>query len=95
MDEDTSALVETEAQEDKIAEPHHPVSSDASESAHNQGEHTETREDKTAETDDTVDSNQLDHNNGKTDDIDTALLQSEEPKSKVIIVMWHYNCMLC
>lgn len=97
MDEDTSALVEAEAQEDKTAEPHH-LTSDVSEfSAHKQKEHTETLEDKTGETDDTVDSNQLDHSNGKTNDIDPALLQSDEPKSKVIVcdcincTLWHGN----
>lgn len=88
MEETTSAAVETKAQEDETSEPHHPVSSEITEFAeHNQEEHEETMEDKTTEPEDTIDSNQLDHDNRKTNGIDPALLQSDEPKSKVIYYM--------
>ena len=75
---------------DETAESHHPLSKDFSEDAeHNQDEHedehTETLEDKPAEPENTIDSNQLDHNNEETTNgVDPALLQSDEPKSKVI-----------
>lgn len=79
MEEAGSGPVGTNAQEeDKIAEPHHPVSED------NQEEHTETLEDKTTEPEHTINSNQ--DGNIENNGIDPALLQSEEPKSKVIMI---------
>ena len=75
---------ETKTQKDETAEPPHPVSSDLTEfPEYNQEEHKETLEDKTTGPEDTIDSNQSDHTNDKTNGIDPALLQSEEPKSKV------------
>ena len=89
MDESTSAPEEAKAQEDETAKSHHPLSNEFSGDAeHNQDEHTETLEDKPAEPEDTredtIDSNQLNQNNEKANGIDPALLQSDEPKSKVI-----------
>lgn len=81
MEEDTA---EVKTQEDETAEPQHPVSSDLTEfPEYSQEEHKETTEDKTTEPEDTINSNQLDHTNAKTNGIDPVLLQSEEPKSKV------------
>ena len=97
MEEDTA---EIKTQEDETAESQHPVSSDLTEfPKYNQEEYKETAEDKTTEPEDTIDSNQLDHTNGKTNGIDPALLQSEEPKSKVsaastLICIVMYTCML-
>lgn len=80
MEEATSV---SEAQEDKTAEPRHPESSETAE--HDQEEHAQTLEDKTTEPEDT---NQLDDNNEKSN---SALLQSDEPKSKVIDYDIVYN----
>ena len=90
MDEDTDVPVEANAQENESADFNHPLSKDFSEDAeHNQDknedEHTEELEDKPAESEDTLDTNQLDHNNeNTTNGVDPVLLQSDEPKSKVI-----------
>ena len=83
MDEATSAPGASNAQEDETAESHHPLNNDFPKDAeHNQDEHTEKLEDKTAEQEDTtIISNQSDR---ITDDVNSALLQSDEPKSKVI-----------
>lgn len=84
MAEDSDVPVETQVQEDKAAEPHHPLSSDTPAfTEHDQEENTETLEDKATKPEDATDSNQLDLNNEKTDDVDPPLLQSDEPKSKV------------
>ena len=88
---------ETKTQEDETAEPPHPVSSDLMEfPEYNQEEHKETPEDKTTGPEDTIDSNQSDHTNDKTNGIDPALLQSEEPKSKVSTAyLYAFICISC
>ena len=79
MDEATSASKASKAQEDETAESHYPLNNDfPKDAARNQDEHTEKLEDKTAEQEDT------DRNNENTNDVNSALLQSDEPKSKVI-----------
>lgn len=85
MDKDASVPVEANAQEYETADFHHPLSKDLEDAEHNQDknedEHTEGLEDKPAEPEGTTDTNKLDHNNENT--VDPALLQSDEPKSKI------------
>ena len=96
MDETTSIPEETKAREDETAESYHPLNNKSSEDAErNQDEDAETLDDKTAEPEVTIDSNQVDHNSEKTNGVDPALLQSDEPKSKVIggTLCYDYSCM--
>lgn len=92
-----SVPVEANAQEEENGDFPHPLSKDFLEDAEhsqdkNEDEHTVVLEDKPAESEDTTDTNQLDHNNeNTTNGFDPALLQSDEPKSKVINgTLWDY-----
>lgn len=98
MDEDDakSSPGETKAQNDETAKAHHPVSNDISEFAElNQEERTETLKDKTSDktTEPAGDTNQP--NDEKSNDVDSTLLQSDEPKSKVIDCDGSLTCSSC
>ena len=98
MDKDASVPVEANAQEYETADFHHPLSKNLEDAEHNQDknedEHTEGLEDKPAEPEGTTDTNKLDHNNENT--VDPALLQSDEPKSKVIDgTGWNPIALIC